>query len=636
MKKCIKYFFVIIVFIVAAHAQTAVNRYSTGMAIRDSSGAALRFERNVNTYLWNANAHYRYDDDDLFVALSDRFTSSFIRSQFRSFRDEQNFSFSTAKRLSSLFSVVGEAQSFILSDNQTLGNSNAGIHTGVVGLSYRPLSSVSLTPMIGMRYDKQQLERDAGPNYRLIGEADSIDIGGYRANAFGHLNYSGLGNRTLKNNAAEMTVAAEFTPGSTDSLRVRWLQNRNDFYIPADIAVARKFGLSSNIRSRAENLYGVQNILRYDVGARLGAEFTVNLESRSIDNSFRYKDLSISADSIPFNTSVSELRLEGGVNLRYLSSSTMATAGIFLAERDEKHQIERIDGVDIIAQDKRSRLESRLDNTALRSTLQAGIYRDWSTADRTSFTGSISVLQYDTPDSVNTDDRDELLISLSGRQEHRFSDFFTGAVTAEVTLAHMVYLKREKSANNNWNRIFRLMPELRYAPDNTFRMYNAFEVLANYTVFDFESVIPTIKSYSYRQVAFLDSTSYDISTRIGIDIYAHVRIFERGELRWREFAERPLQRIEEVTFSPQIRYTLEERWYFAIGFRSFAQKRFRYTDNVRQYESTFLSAGPTTAIQIRLSRHSFVEMRGWKEFQRISDGRIIEYSNVTMNVRCFL
>ena len=636
MRHRAKYFFVIVAFIAAAHAQTAVNRISIGSALRDSSGAAIRFERNVNTYLWNANAHYLYDDDDLFIAVSDRFTSSFIRSQFRSFRDEQNFSFSTAKKTSSLFSIAGEAQSFVLSDNQTLGNSNAGIHTGAVGLSYRPSSWISFTPMIGMRYDKQQLERDAGPNYRLIGAVDSLDMSGYRTRALGHINHSELGNRTFKNNAAEMSIATEFTPGSTDSLRVRWLQNRNDFYIPADNAVVRKFGISSNIRSRSENLYGVQNILRYDVGSRLATEIAVNLESRSIANSFLYKDLSISADSIPFNTSVQELRLEGGVNLRYYSSSTMATVGIFLAERDEKHQIQRIDGVDNIAQDKRSRLESRLDNTALRSTLQAGIYRDWTTADRTSFNGSISVLQYDTPDSVNTDDRDELLISLSGQQEHRFSEFFTGAVTAEVTLAHMVYLKREKSANNNWNRIFRLMPELRYAPSEKFRMYNAFEVLANYTVFDFESVIPSIKSYSYRQVAFLDSTSYDMSKRVGIDIFAHIRVFERGELRWQEFAERPLQRIEEVTFSPQLRYSFEERWYFAIGFRSFAQKRFRYTNNVRQYESTFLSAGPTTAIQIRLSAHSFVEVRGWKEFQRISGGKIIEFSNVTMNVRYFL
>lgn len=635
MKPRAKYLFIFFVCITAAHSQSAANRFSAGSALRDTSGAAIRFERNVNTYLWNANAQYLYDDGDLFLLLSDKFTSSFISSRFRSFRDEQNFALTMEKKLSSSFSVAADAQSFILSDNQTLGNSNAGIHTGAVGISYRPLSTVSLTPMIGMRYDKQQLERDAGANYRFFGAVDSIDLSGYRAQFSGHLNHSNADKRYFKNNAAEMTIATEFTPGSTDSVRVRWIQNRNDFYVPADNSVARAFGVTSNIRSRTENLYGVQNILRYEIGSNFGTEFTVNVESRSIDNAFHYKDLSAAADSIPFNTSVQEFRLEGGVHLRYRTYSTMASLGFFLAERDEKHRIETIDGIDKIAQEKRSRQESRLDNTALRSVVQAIVETEISSRDRISFAGSIGVLQYDTPDSINTDDRDELLVSLSAREEHRFSDIFTGSVTAEVTLAHMVYLKREKSANNNWNRIFRLMPEFRYTPSGNFRMVNAFEVLANYTVFDFESVIPTVKSYSYRQVAFLDSTSYDMSRRVGMDLYAHVRVFERGEFRWAEFSERPLQRIEEVTFSPQMRYAFDERWYFAIGFRSFAQKRFRYTNNVRQYESTLLSAGPTTAIRIRLSPHSSVEVRGWKEFQRQSGGRIVEFSNMTMNVRYY-
>ncbi len=179
------------------------------------------------------------------------------------------------------------------------------------------------------------------------------------------------------------------------------------------------------------------------------------------------------------------------------------------------------------------------------------------------------------------------------------------------------------------------MPELTYRPNRSFRMVNTFEVLANYTVFDFESVIPAVKSYSYRQVAFLDSTSYDMTERVGIDLFGYVRIFERGELRWTGFAERPLQRIEEVTFSPQLRYSDRERWMFAVGFRSFAQKRFTYAGSQRKFESTFLSAGPTTQITFRLSHGSTVEIRGWKEYQRQAGGVIREFSNMTMNVRYY-
>ena len=116
---------------------------------------------------------------------------------------------------------------------------------------------------------------------------------------------------------------------------------------------------------------------------------------------------------------------------------------------------------------------------------------------------------------------------------------------------------------------------------------------------------------------------------------ANVRVFERGEFHWKEFSERPLQRVEEITFSPQIRYSPAPQWYFAFGFRSFAQKKFSYMNNIRQFESTFISAGPTAGIVIRMSPVSTIEVRGWKEFQHQSGGTIREYSNMTMNVRYY-
>jgi hypothetical protein len=616
----------------SAFAQTGFH--SRSPFLPDSNTAALRFERNVNTYLWNADAAYRYNDSAQFVALSEKFTSSFIRSQFSSFRDEQNISLSASKKISEPFSLAIESQSFVLSDKQTLGSSNAGIHSGVMGITYRPERNISITPLLGMRYDKQQRETDDGPNYRLYANADSLDIGGYRAEVSGHLNQSDLGRRYFKNDSAGVNIATRFAQGSTDSIRVHWMHNQSDFYIAAADTVKSVFGVSSNIRSRIEQLYGVENILAYDVGEGFGTEFTVNVESRTIKNAFRYNVLS-DPSSVSFNTAVKEFNIEGGMKLNYAAPSTLASLGFRIAERDEKHLLEKFAGMDNTVQENRSRQESRLDNTAFRTMISVNVFSDISSADQLSFLSSASILRYDTPDSVNTDDRDELLINLSLKETHRFSSVFSASLTAEVTIAHLVYLLRDKSANNNRNRIFRLTPDMTYRPSENFRMFNAFEVLANYTVFDFESLIPTVKSYSYRQVAFLDSTSYDMTKRVGVDIVANVRIFERGELHWQEFSERPLQRIEEVTFSPQIRYSWQERLTFAFGFRSFAQKKFRYVNNVRQFESTFLSAGPTTSIAIHLSPFSQIEIRGWKEFQHQSGGRVQEYSNMSMNVRYY-
>jgi hypothetical protein len=598
----------------------------------DSNKASTKFERNINTYLWNIQTQYSYEDSSVFFTLADHINSSFIRNQFRSFRDEQNFSFTMSKKIFDNISAASEGQSFVLSDNQTLGASNAGIHSGVIGISFQPVDQITLTPLIGMRYDKQGQQEDEGMNYRLHAAVDSLEFSGYRTSFDGHFNQADAGRRTFKNNGASGHIVAEFAKGSTDSVQIRWLLNRNDFYIPADSSVIKGFGVPFNIRARTEELWGISNLLGYEMGNGFDAQLQLQIETRTVDNAFRYKNLSEAA-SILFNTTVQELRLTGGFELNYRSSASAAAVGFQLGERDEKHLLEHISGIDNVVQDSRGRQESKLDNTAVRSTAYSNLVSTVTASDVVSFSGSLSVLQYDTPDTLNTDDRDELLVNLMLREQHTFNSAFTAFLTVEATLAHIVYLKRDKSSNNNWNRIFRLSPETRYQPSTSFRMYNAFEVLANYTVFDFELFVPSVKSYSYRQVAFLDSTSYDVTNRLGLDIFAHVRIFERGELRWQEFSEKPLQRIEEFTFSPQARYTFKNSWMFAAGFRSFAQKRFRYVNNGRQFESTFLSAGPTTHIRIALSHYSSIEIRGWKEFQRVSGGKVQEFSNILMNVR---
>ncbi len=167
------------------------------------------------------------------------------------------------------------------------------------------------------------------------------------------------------------------------------------------------------------------------------------------------------------------------------------------------------------------------------------------------------------------------------------------------------------------------------------RMVNTFAVLANYTVYDFETIVPSVKSYSYREFAYLDTTSYDMSSQIGLDVIFEARLYERGELQWKQFTERPQQYFREVTFSPSLRYTMENRLVCAVGFRSFAQNRFRYTGTTRVPDGNFLSYGPTTTVSLALSASSRLDIQGWKEFQKETNLPTREVSNVMMSVRAF-
>lgn len=631
---------IFLAFIIAAsaYAQTDFTRILTA-SVRDSSKADLHFERNIYTYLWNLNSFYAFRDSLYSLSLADQFNSSLIKRSTQIFRDENTFAVDFSRRIAGPFSVRTQAESYLLSDNQSagsqsLGISKAGIHSGVLGFMYEPMPHFSISPLLGVRFDKQQTVEDKGMNGRLYADIDSLDLGGYLLRARAKIDESNLKPRTFRNNSGVFSLYKEFAEGVMDSIRLTAANSNWDFYIPADSNIMRQFGTALNIRFRSEQNFAVQNLLAYKVTPQLSTRFAAIIESQQIDNAFRYKYLGLFS-AIPFNTSVQQFRLEGALDLEYITDSFASRMGISVSERDEKHSLETISGLDQTLQEARARQERKLNNTALRTALRGSMLANISSNDLVTFDGSVNLLRYDTPDSLNTDDRDELLITLSLREEHRFSEYFLLGITAETALGHLVYIFKERSANNNWNRIFRIMPETYYQPAKSFRMYNAFEVLANYTVFDFETLVPSVKSYAYRQFAFLDSTSYDITPAAGLDLIAQIKLYERGELRWKEFKERPLQYTEEITFSPQIHYSIEERWYFAVGFRSFVQKKYLYSNNVRQYNSGFAGAGPTTTIIIRLSPRSLIDIRGWKEFQRQSGVTTQEFSNVSMNVRYY-
>jgi hypothetical protein len=645
MKNILLYGFVLLILPATARAQADSARYLFPSA-KDSNNSIIRFERNLNTYLWNLKADYAQRNDEFSADVHDRYSSSFIRRDQNSRRDEHTLWLNGSQKISSALAVNVEASSFILSDNQSLGVSNAALHSGLLGLSIRPLSHFSFTPLVGFRFDRQQDEKDQGWNYKVSSASDTIDIGSYETQGSMRLNVSNLSPRYFRNNAAQVFVQKSFVEGSLDSLRFQWSNNRWDFYERADNTIQREFNVSSNIRSRVDENINVSNSLHYGIGNNLSGVVRTLVETRTIGNAYRFKSLS-QPTTIPYNIAVQEQRLEGGADIDYRNAENLiGSVGVRVGERDERHVLEKIDGVDKNIQENRSQQEQRLDNIARRTSLRGSFAVPLSATDRFWLESSAGILRYDTPDSTNNDDRDELLINLAARESHRWSEYLEMNIVAEATLSHIVYLFKERSANNNWNRIFRLSPELTFTPSDRVRMFNAFEVLANYTVFDFESLVPlvpTVKSYLYRQFAFLDSTSYDMSSNVGFDFFFHVRLYERGEFHWQEFSERPQQYVREVTFSPALRYTIDDKLVCAVGLRSFAQNRFRYDAGMRTADGNYFSYGPTTSFLLILSAYSRLEIQGWKEFQQQTKKEFQqqtktetrEVSNVAMSVRVF-
>jgi hypothetical protein len=281
---------------------------------------------------------------------------------------------------------------------------------------------------------------------------------------------------------------------------------------------------------------------------------------------------------------------------------------------------------------KESIVAKRLENTAQRTAVTMGLTSDISQSDRIRLVSSANILRYDTPDTLNTDDRDELLLTSGIEIGHRFSSHLILTLTADITLFHLVYLNRNQSANNNWNRVVRFSPSVEYTPAWWFRTIARSEVLANYTISDYEEQVSSIRSFSFRQALWADSTVLQINKNIKCNFSGSLRIFERGILKWKEFKERPEEYFIEKTMWPEIVWSSKIGLEIGVGFRYFGQDRYRYQEGKRIFTQGIEAMGPTASIVWSGLGANKVTIDGWREEQKINGTTITNTSNLSIQV----
>jgi hypothetical protein len=205
-------------------------------------------------------------------------------------------------------------------------------------------------------------------------------------------------------------------------------------------------------------------------------------------------------------------------------------------------------------------------------------------------------------------------------------------------LSHIVYLFSRWSGNNNYNRVLRLAPAVTCRPGEGIVSANVFEVLANYTVYDYEQLVSDVHSFSYRQFGWTDSSSIQFTDRIGLDFFSYLKLYERGQLKWSEFSERTENSFVDKTISSQIRYSPDSRMLFAVGVRYFSQSRFSYATGVKAVDTFIRSFGPTCLIFWEIGPYSTLTFTGWYERRTFSgnEAQSAEISrslpNLTMGV----
>lgn len=602
-------------------------------SVRHTNSATVLFDRNLNTFNWIG----RLSLDTTFVRT--RFTAA-AQLLANIVQPEQNSgaaahsSESTQKNLvlgvrhplTDFAGLDARWSSLVFSDNRGIGLSNAVSHTLLTGLAFYPFDALSVTPMGGYRWDTQGGLHDRGGVIGLEAELLPIDLDGYRFSGSGRLRRDAVDPRILENHAAQLGIYRPFGPFSLDSLDISFLQTRREFYSRGDSA----------IESRTDRSFSLANLLAYEVARNLTTTIFVNIGNRMLDRDERPL-LDAAYSPTTFDTQIEEFRLDTYLQAAFHSADNETSALVRLgySERSEAHRAKAPDRMPPnigVLFGERNKQEQTKDNLARRVALTGGLATPLFSSTGLFLTGSAGILRYDTPSELNFEDRDELLIAVSLGLRQSFSRSLEAVLTLDGTMSHLVYLLKERSANNNFNRVLRLAPRTSWRPVSWFSTTNAFEVLANYTIYDFEQQVALVRSFSYRQFSWIDSTQVEFTPRVGLDFFTYLKLYERGLLKWDEFRERTENSYVDRTLSMQLRFAPDQSTVVAVGLRYFSQSRYLFKEAVKSADSFTSSVGPTCAIRWTIGPHSRLQFHGWYERRRLPDGTFRSLASMTMHI----
>ncbi len=621
-----------------AQAQTgAEGGFVPGDPTPDSATAAstgptalLRFERNVNTLVWDLRGAWVWQSLNGWSGdIDERFVRTLIESSTPNVRDDQNLAFNLRRVLSPTFTAVVRTNSFLFSDDRSVGLSNLATHRLLGGIAWTPIPSLLLQPMAGWSFDMQQGVRDDGFAWGADAVVSPLAMGSTSITASASVLAERLAPRAISERRAMATITSPLGDAGANRLHGMWRESGRDFYLGFDSLIFSRFGTEHPIESRTERVIGLADQIDVRIGRELTMRGGIEASSRVVRKSQQHR----ASESVTpvFDSHLHEFRIAMQAQLRYETRSGFRSElRAEFGEREETYGVDRFDGANEIAWLRQQRLEDGKNNSIAQSQLAASLVVPMSATDTVSAAFSTVKLVYDTPAESNVDDRDELVLMGALRWVRRMSPWLLVYAGADMSLRHTVYIFAERSANNTWNRVLRLSPGIEYRLPGRFFTRLQSEVTANYTVYDFEALNPLLTSYALRQFAVTDTTLLRIAGRIWLDARLQLRLYERGQLFWNSFRLRPLSSFDERSVALMLTWDAETIATSA-GVRIFHQTRYTFEKSTRRRDGTLESYGPACTIRMRQGP---LELRaeGWYQITRQSTAGTVTTPNISMGI----
>lgn len=503
-------------------------------------------------------------------------------------------------------------------------NNTASTFAGV-GLRYVDDENNRASVAVGGAYNRQLNVEDAG--LALFGEiAASSTLAEYDVRIDGTGRWQNLAPRQIGNAVMRILIDRQYDEGAYGSVEASLDATTTDLYLKrSDLDVLQFGGPSFDaLQSRAETRIRVSPQLRYPVADDLTFDLTAMVGTVGVGQQESQEGLPpLPRAPIPFHFERSDFEIGVTIGAQYAPPGVRFDARMEYLSREQRNTVDPV-GVFADADLRRRRETSAANDFVSQQVMLSGTAEVYVTRrDTIGAHASASIYRYDTPSRTNYFDRDEQVVQGHLRYARGFSSMLGFSIVGQFYLTHLVYLLGQNSNDNNWNRVFRIVPGVRYELPGV--MLNRFEaeVLANYTDYDFEGRTQNIRGRSYREMRLRDSLDISLTATLGFNARGELRISERGSFSWDRFAESLIERTRTEGLEAEAITTALDGLTFGAGGRLARAKSFRRaTSGELEPFSDITSFGPSARVAATFGDRTSIEGSGWWE-HRFEESRLI-------------
>ncbi len=571
-------------------------------------------EKITDTYMFTGNALYNFNSNFGNIKLVESYRGTGIQQQNSSFRDDQGINFEYSYPLQSNILILARQNWTYASDTRNLGMNELQRLNTSGGLRYVIKNNSMVEAYAGFEKNKQLQINSDGFLLNLNANLDNLDLSDFTLRSYITSEYLKLNlNRVNADLDVFVNLSHNYEQNNRLSLGMRYKLMNRDLLTSYDNTNLQVIP----IEGRLENRINPDLFFNFNLLDNLIIELNMNLLNVNVGKAYNAYYSNISLSNVRRNLKEFQLGFTG--EAKYVSANILESIGMMFNVRNEENLVEKLYDMSSTDEEFIKNQEHQRDNNSARTKLfHRGLFMPGN-ADTVFTNFSLSIYQYDTPSSDNYDDRDEQSINANIGYKHRFTNNFSAGIAAELQMLHLVFLKSERSALNNWNRVIRLAPEIEWT-NKIFSIHPKFEILANYTVYDFEDASGSVKSYSYRQIGYKDTICIYLQQNMSFQFKTSFRYFERGILYWDSFSESPQNSNFESYLRGLVYIGLTDKIRIGAGARYYSLKQSSLnTNSVSGSDFSQKSIGPETIITSFFSDGSSISLQGWYEFQYINN-----------------